>query len=100
MRTITTYGGKLGSKAAVKNSSEACHSKGLEADTTSVYFSTPDEQGKAIATQIARLALADHAVHKGSAGDFTVCKYGSSRYRQDFVDPQTFARQLGVNHGL
>jgi len=52
---------------------------------------------KAVATQIARLALAGHVVHKGKRGDYTVCKYGLTRYCKDFVELQAFARQLGVN---
>lgn len=52
---------------------------------------------KAIATQIARLALAGHAVHKGQNGDYTVCKYGLTRYCKDLSELQAFARQLGVN---
>ena len=58
---------------------------------------TTDEQ-KAIATQIARLALAGHAVHKGQHGDFTVCKYGMTRYCKDFAELQAFAVKLGVYH--
>ena len=52
--------------------------------------------GKAMATEIARLALAGHAVHKGHCGDFTVCKYGMTRYCQDFDELQAFSRKLGV----
>jgi hypothetical protein len=48
--------------------------------------------------QIQQLALAGHVVHKGQSGDFLVCKYGMSRYCQDFAELQAFARQLGVNH--
>jgi hypothetical protein len=53
---------------------------------------------KAIANQIALLALAGHHVIKGERGDFTVCKYGLTRYCADFAELQAFARQLGVNH--
>lgn len=52
--------------------------------------------GKAIATEIARLALAGHAVHKGNCEDFTVCKYGMAKYCQDFAELQAFAKQLGA----
>lgn len=52
---------------------------------------------KAEATQIAELALAGHAVHKGRSGDYMVCKYGLSRYCQDFDDLHAFARRLGVS---
>jgi len=57
--------------------------------------STTDQ--KAIATLIARLALAGHAVHKGKHGDFTVCKYGMSRYCQDAAELEAFAKKLGVS---
>jgi hypothetical protein len=57
---------------------------------------TTDQQ-KAIANQIARLALAGHAVHKGQNGDFTVCKYGMTRFCANFAELQAFAVKLGVN---
>lgn len=57
---------------------------------------TPTDS-EAIANQIALLALAGHRVIKGSAGDYTVCKYGLSRYCEDFAGLQAFAQKLGVN---
>ena len=45
---------------------------------------------------IARLALAGHVVHRGPNRDFTVCKYGMSRYCKDFTELQAFAKLLGV----
>ena len=79
----------------------ATNSNGQHIDTNSSNSPTDEAinqayDGKAIATQIARLALAGHIVHKGSAGDFTVCKYGMTRYYKDFTELQAFARQLGV----
>jgi hypothetical protein len=59
---------------------------------------TASPECKAIGMQIQQLALAGHVVHKGQSGDFLVCKYGMSRYCQDFAELQAFARQLGVNH--
>lgn len=52
--------------------------------------------GKAVSTQIATLALAGHHVHKGTAGDFTVSKWGLSRYCENFAELQAFALKLGV----
>jgi hypothetical protein len=52
--------------------------------------------GRDISTQIAQLAIAGHAVHKGSAGDYLVSKYGMTRYCEDFTELQAFARQFGV----
>ena len=79
----------------------ASNTNGLHTDTTGVDFRTdgPIQQahdGKAIANQMARLALAGHIVHRGDIGDFTVCKYGMTRYCKDFAELQAFARQLGV----
>jgi hypothetical protein len=51
---------------------------------------------KYIATQIARLALAGYAVHKGRSEDFAVCKYGIAEYCQDFSTLKAFSRKLGV----
>ena len=52
---------------------------------------------KATATVIAQFALAGHAVHKGSAQDFIVCKFGMTRHCKDFAALQAFAKQVGVN---
>lgn len=57
---------------------------------------TAGTEGKALATQIVQLALAGHVVHKGRSGDFLACKYGMSRYCQDFAELQAFSRKLGV----
>lgn len=60
---------------------------------------TDPNLSKAISTQIAALALAGHVVHKGTDGDYTVSKWGLSRYCKNFAELQDFARQLGVRHG-
>ena len=76
----------------------ACDSEGLDTNTTNdLNFATGTRHGKAEATQIAQLALAGHAVHKGKSSDYLVCKYGLSRYCQDFEELQLFARKLGVS---
>lgn len=54
------------------------------------------DDSKAIANQIARLALAGHYVIKGDRGDFTVCKYGLTRYCANLAELATFARQIGA----
>ena len=79
----------------------ATNSNGQHTDTNGADFRTDGaiEQapsGKAIATQLAQLAIAGHVVHTGQSGDYTVCKYGMTRYCQDFEALQAFARQLGV----
>lgn len=84
-----------------QKAADATNANGLHTNTTSIDFLTAAaiEQapnGKAIATEIARLALAGHAVHKGNCGDFTVCKYGMAKYCQDFTELQAFSRKFGV----
>lgn len=59
---------------------------------------TTTDDSKAVANQIARLALAGHHVIKGNTGDYTVCKYGLTRYCANFAELQAFALKLGVNH--
>jgi hypothetical protein len=56
------------------------------------------DDSKAIANQIARLALAGHNVIKGERGDYTVCKYGLTRHCANFAELAAFALKLGVNH--
>ena len=73
-------------------------SEGLTTTTNDLNFATGTRHSKAEATQIAQLALAGHAVHRGKCGDYLVCKYGLSRYCQDFDELQLFARKLGVSH--
>jgi hypothetical protein len=53
-------------------------------------------KSKAIATQIAELAIAGHAVHQIADGGFLVCKYGYTYHALDFEALQNFARKLGV----
>jgi hypothetical protein len=65
--------------------------------TNDLNFATGTRRRKAIATQIAQLALAGHVVHEGAHGDYMVCKYGLSLYCQDFDELQLFARKLGVS---
>lgn len=82
----------------------AINTNGLHTDTNRADFRSHGaiqqaHDGKALANQIAVLALAGHAVIRGDRGDFTVCKYGLTRYCADFAELQAFARQLGVNHG-
>jgi hypothetical protein len=75
----------------------AINTEGLSTDITNdLDFATGARPSKAIATQVAQLAIAGHTVHKGQSGDYLVSKYGMSRYCQDFAELQAFARQLGV----
>jgi hypothetical protein len=80
----------------------ACDSKGLHTNTNSADSRSHGaiqqaHDTKAIATQLARLALAGHHVIKGERGDYTVCKYGMTRYCANFAELQAFALKLGVN---
>jgi len=76
----------------------AINTEGLTTDITNDLNSpTGTRHSKAIATQIARLAVRGHAVHRLQDGGFLVCKYGYSHYAADFAALQAFARRLGVN---
>ena len=77
--------------------------KGLTTDTNGVDFRTdgpiqqaPAPDGNAIATQIARLALAGHVVHKGQSGDYLVSKFGLTRYCANFTELAAFAKKVGA----
>lgn len=83
-------------RTTIEKAAGAINSNGLHTDTISVDFPTIENNSKAISTQIAELALAGRAVHAGGIGDFTVCKYGMTRYCEDFAELQAFARRLGV----
>ena len=79
----------------------ACNAKGLHTDTNGIDFRTGDAKGqapdgKAIATQIACLALAGHAVHQLADGGYLVSKYSYTHHAKDFAALQDFARKLGV----
>lgn len=76
----------------------AINTEGLETDTTNdLNFATGTRHSKAIATQVAELALRGHAVHQLKDGGFLVCKYGHSFHAIDFAELQAFARRLGVS---
>ena len=79
----------------------ATNTNGLYTDTIAADFRTVEAtgqapDGKAIATQIARLALAGHAVHQLADGGFMVSKYRYTHHAKDFAALQDFARKLGV----
>ena len=68
--------------------------------TNDLDYATGQRPSKAIATQVAELALAGHTVHKLQCGDFLVCKRGYSQYAQyaqDLDALQHLARKLGVS---
>lgn len=76
----------------------ACNTEGFDTDTTNdLNFATGTRHGKALATQIAQLAMRGHAVHQLKDGGFLVCKYGHTYHAPDFADLQAFARRLGVS---
>lgn len=73
-------------------------SKGLDTDTTNdLNFATGTRHSKAIATQVAELAIRGHQVHQLKDGGFLVCKYGHTFHANDFAELQAFARRLGVS---
>jgi hypothetical protein len=76
----------------------AINTEGLETDTTNdLNFATGTRPSKAIATQVAELAIRGHAVHQLKDGGFLVCKYGHTFHANDIAELQAFARRLGVS---
>ena len=76
----------------------AINTEGLMTDTTNdLNFATGTRHSKAIATQVAQLAIRGHAVHQLKGGGFLVCKFGHTFHANEFADLQAFARRLGVS---
>jgi hypothetical protein len=75
----------------------ACNTEGLGTNTNNLNSATVSLQGKAIATQIAQLALRGHSVHQLTDGGYLVWKYGYTYHAPDFEALQVFARRLGVS---
>ena len=65
--------------------------------TNDLNFAIGTRHSKAIATQVAQLAIRGHAVHQLIDGGFLVCKYGHSFHANDFAELQAIARRLGVS---
>jgi len=77
--------------------SGATNTEGLDTDTSNdLNFATVTRHSKAIATQIAQLALRGHPVHQLKDGGFLVIKYGRTFHAIDFAELQAFARRLGT----
>lgn len=74
----------------------AINTEGLTDTTNDLNFATGNRPGKAVATQIAALAIRGHAVHHLQDGGYLVCKYGYTHHALDFAALQAFARKLGV----
>ena len=76
----------------------AINTDGFETSSTNHFdFATGTRRSKAIATQIAELALLGYAVNQLADGDYLFCKYGYTRHATTFEALQAFARRLGVN---
>jgi hypothetical protein len=75
----------------------AINTNGPHTDTNGADLHTTGVDSKAIATQVAHLAIAGHAVHPLADGGYLVCKYGYTYEARDFEALQVFARKLGVN---
>jgi len=75
----------------------ACNTEGLRTNTNDLNFATVSRYRKAIAMQVAELALRGHAVHPMSDGGYLVCKYGYTFYASDFDALKAFAKRLGVS---
>ena len=81
----------------------ACDSEGLHNDTNRSDFrshgaTNQAHDGKAIANQIARLALAGHTVHLLKDETYLVCKWGYTHHADDLGSLKAFAVRLGVCH--
>ena len=75
----------------------AINTEGFESNTTNdLDFATGKRHGKAIATQIAGLALLGYAVNQLLDGGYLVCKHGYTRHAPTFEALEAFARRLGV----
>ena len=85
-------------KAAGASNTSGLHLTANGADFRSQGAIDQALDGKSIAHQVARLALAGHAVHQAEGGDFLVTRWGQTRYCADFAELQAFAVKLGVNH--
>jgi hypothetical protein len=84
-----------------KKAADATNANGLHTTSTGADFLTGGAIRQApndsdIAAEIARLMLAGHAVYKGNAKDFTVCKYGLAKHCKNFNELQAFAKQVGA----
>jgi hypothetical protein len=86
------------SNKQIRKAAGATNTNGLDTNATLANCPTVGAKNKLLANLTAYFALAGHAVIKGVSGDFTVCKYGMTRYCKDFAELQGFARQLGINH--
>ena len=84
-------------KAADATNANGLHTTSIGADflTGGAIRQAPNDSD--IAAEIARLMLAGHAVYKGNAKDFTVCKYGLAKHCQNFEEIQAFSRKLGLS---
>lgn len=76
----------------------AINTEGLTTDTTNdLNFATGTRHSKAIATQVAELAIRGHVVHQLTDGGYLVCKYGHTYYAPDFYALQCFAIKVGAS---
>ncbi len=74
------------------------NAEGLDANTANDLNSAGGTRfGKAIATQVAELAIKGHAAHQLKDGGFLVCKYGHTFHAKSLEELQAFARRLGVS---
>jgi len=76
----------------------AINTEGLTTKTTNdLNFATSTRNSKAIATEIAKLAIWGYACHQLKDGRFLVCKYGHTFHANDCAELKFFARRLGVS---
>ena len=80
--------------AAQKAESPGCPSEAFTNQSHNVLDFPMIDKG--LATLKAKFAMAGHQVRDGDAGDFLVTRWGMSRWCENFVALQAFARVLGV----
>ena len=67
-------------------------------DTSNLNFATGARNSKAELNQIARFALAGHAVHPLREGGYLVSKWGYVFYAKNIDALHAFAARMGVRH--
>ncbi len=76
----------------IQNAPGATNTDGFGTDSTNdLDFATGHRRSKAIATQVAELALRGYAVHQLVDGRYLVCKFRQTFHADDFTAFQAFA---------
>ena len=90
-----------GTNTPIEKAPGACDSKRLTTDTNSEDYASHGpvnhaQGGNTVAHLTAAFALKGHIVIRGDRGDFSVTKYGMSRYCANQTELATFAKIVGA----